>query len=57
MKKILIIEDDPAISLALEAGLTEDSYDVLLASDGIDGFRQAKNWSVDLILLDITLLG
>lgn len=57
MKKILIIEDDPAISLALEAGLREDSYDVLCASDGIDGLRQAKNPSVDLILLDIMLPG
>lgn len=57
MKKILVIEDDPAICKALEAGLTEDNYDILLASDGIDGMRQAKNPSVDLILLDIMLPG
>ena len=57
MKKILIVEDDPAIRLALEAGLTEDHYDVLLASDGIDGLKQAKNPMVDLILLDIMLPG
>ena len=40
MKKILVVEDDPAIRLALETGLAEDSYDVLIASDGIDGLRR-----------------
>ena len=57
MKKILVVEDDPAIRIALEAGLSEDNYDVLLASDGIDGLKQAKNPMVDLILLDIMLPG
>src|SRR5437879_5507986 len=57
MKKILIVEDDPAIRMALEAGLTEDNYDVLVASDGIDGLKQAKNPLVDLILLDLMLPG
>ena len=57
MKKILVVEDDPAIRLALEAGLTEDNYDVLLASDGIDGLKQAKSPTLDLILLDINLPG
>ncbi len=57
MKKILVIEDDPAIRKALEAGLSEDNYDVLLAADGIDGFKQAKNPSIDLILLDLQLPG
>jgi two-component system alkaline phosphatase synthesis response regulator PhoP len=57
MKKILVVEDDPAIRIALEAGLKEENYDVLLASDGLDGAKQAKNPSVDLILLDIMLPG
>ena len=57
MKKILVVEDDPAIRKALEAGLSEDNYDVLLAEDGIDGLRQAKNPSIDLILLDLQLPG
>ena len=57
MKKILVVEDDPAIRLALEAGLSEDSYDVILAVDGTEGFRQAKNPSIDIILLDIMLPG
>jgi DNA-binding response OmpR family regulator len=57
MKKILVVEDDPAIRLALEAGLTEDNYDVFTVSDGIEGFQQAKSPSIDLILLDIILPG
>ncbi len=57
MKRILVVEDDPAIRLALEAGLTEDNYEVFTASDGIEGFKQAKSPSIDLILLDIMLPG
>ncbi len=57
MKRILVIEDDPAIRLALETGLAEDNYEVLLASEGIDGLKQARNPSVDLILLDLMLPG
>lgn len=57
MKRILIIEDDPAIRLALETGLSEENYDIYTASEGIDGYKQAKNPSIDLILLDIMLPG
>ncbi len=57
MKKILVVEDDPAIRLALETGLTEDNYYVIVASDGIDGLKQAKSPTLDLILLDVMLPG
>src|SRR5579863_935730 len=57
MKKILIVEDDPAIRAGLEASLAEESYEILTASDGIDGLHKAKDPSVDLILLDIMLPG
>ena len=57
MKKILVVEDDPAIRKALEVGLSEDNYDVLLAEEGIDGLKQARNPSIDLILLDLQLPG
>lgn len=55
MKKILIIEDDPAISKGLEITLTEQHYEVLSESDGERGFRKALRENTDLILLDLML--
>lgn len=55
MKRILVIEDDPAIVRGLEAALTSEHYEVLTAVDGEKGYTMAKRESVDLILLDIML--
>jgi DNA-binding response OmpR family regulator len=55
MKRILVIEDDPAIQKGLVAGLNEEHYETLTASDGEKGFLLAKRENVDLILLDIIL--
>ena len=54
MKKILIIEDEPAILLALKDELTAD-YTVLYASSGLPGIDLALREQPDLILLDIIL--
>ena len=55
MKRILIIEDDPAILKGLEITLRDEHYDVLTASDGEKGYRTAKSEKIDLIVLDIML--
>lgn len=55
MNKILIIEDDPAISLALKTSLTDEGYHCASEDDGEKGFSIAKNQNFDLILLDIIL--
>lgn len=57
MKRILVIEDDPAIVRGLEAALKGEHYDVLHAGDGEKGLLMAKRDNVDLILLDIMLPG
>ena len=57
MKRILIIEDDPAIRMGLEESLSQESYQIMTASDGIDGFLKAQSPNVDLILLDLMLPG
>jgi len=53
--KILIVEDDPAILIGLEAVLREDYYDVTSSSDGLEAYHLAKNNYYDLIILDIML--
>lgn len=55
MKKILVIEDDPAIQKGLEESLKIEGYNILTSSDGEEGYKKAKKEKVDLILLDIML--
>ena len=54
-KKILIIEDDPAIQLGLEDYLLEQGFDAIKADDGKVGFDKALIEKPHLILLDINL--
>jgi len=55
MKRILIVEDDPAIRLGLTTTLHDEQYEVLSAADGEKGFALAKDGNADLIILDIML--
>jgi DNA-binding response OmpR family regulator len=55
MKKILIIEDDPAVAEGLKACLTEQHFDLLVESTGEKGFKKAKEDVFDLIILDLIL--
>ncbi len=55
MKRILIIEDDPAILKGLETSLKDVPYDVLSAMDGERGLAVARREKVDLIILDLML--
>ncbi len=57
MSKILIIEDEESILMALEDHLTLDGYEVETARDGPSGLRKAGKTSLDLIILDIMLPG
>lgn len=55
MKKILVIEDDPAILKGLTTSLEEEGYKVSSATDGIAGYNLAKSQNIDLIILDVML--
>ncbi len=55
MKRILVIEDDPAILAGLVASLEEGHYEVLTSSDGEKGYQMGKRENIDLILLDLML--
>ncbi len=57
MSKILIIEDEESILMALEDHLTLEGYEVETARDGPSGLRKAGETSLDLIILDIMLPG
>lgn len=57
MKKILVVEDDPAIRMALEDDFKFEGYQVTSASTGHEGMEKAQDLNLDIILLDLTLPG
>ena len=57
MTRILIVEDEPSIALALEDDLRREGYDTDVAADGETATRQAMAQTYDLILLDVMLPG
>jgi len=57
MKRILIVEDEPAIALGLEDDLKMEGYRVEVTADGTDACRSARERAFDLVILDIMLPG
>lgn len=57
MKKILIVEDEEPIRIALEDDFRLENYEVIVATDGIKGLAKASEPDIDLIILDIMLPG
>lgn len=55
--RILVVEDDPAIAMALEDDLTAEGYEVSVVSEGNEALRAGRDEQVDGILLDVTLPG
>lgn len=55
MKKILIIEDDPAIRAGLNESLSKEGYTITEADSGDKGYTFALSGGYDLILLDLIL--
>ncbi len=53
--KILVVDDDPNVQRLLQYTLKQEGYDVLIASDGAEGFRLWGAETPDLILLDVML--
>jgi two-component system alkaline phosphatase synthesis response regulator PhoP len=55
MPRILIVEDDAAIGVALEDDLRLEGYQVELVTDGETAVRRAREHEFDLLLLDLML--
>jgi two-component system alkaline phosphatase synthesis response regulator PhoP len=55
MAKILIVEDEESILMALEDNLKMEGYEVESAVNGEEGLSKAKERQFDLIILDIML--
>lgn len=55
MRRVLIVEDDEAMSVALRDGFEYEGYTVTVAQDGEAGLNLATAERPDLILLDVML--
>ena len=56
-KKILVIEDNPGILRLMVYTLEGKGYQVITASDGLEGLRKARDEHPGLIILDVMLPG
>ncbi|MBK9989249.1 MAG: response regulator transcription factor [Verrucomicrobia bacterium] len=54
-RKVLIVEDDPAIREALEEAVMQDGHAAICAADGGEAVRIFSGGAFDLVLLDIML--
>jgi DNA-binding response OmpR family regulator len=55
--RVLVVEDDPAISHFVVRGLREENYRVDLAEDGLAAERMCADEAYDAIILDVLLPG
>lgn len=55
--RILVIEDERALTDVLAYNLEREGYEVTLAHDGLEGLRKAQTLLPDLVLLDLMLPG
>jgi CheY-like chemotaxis protein len=55
MQKLLLIEDEVLILRMYEKIFSFEGFDVLTATDGIEGIEKAKDSHPNLILLDIMM--
>jgi DNA-binding response OmpR family regulator len=54
-RRVLVIEDDPSITLGLRINLEAEGYSVSNAVDGETGLEMARRDGPDLIVLDVML--
>jgi DNA-binding response OmpR family regulator len=55
MTRVLVVEDEASIALALEDDLKMEGYEVEIVRDGDAASRRAREQAFDLILLDVML--
>jgi DNA-binding response OmpR family regulator len=57
MSRILVIEDNAALAAGIEYNLGLEGHEVQVAEDGRRGLALAREWSPDLVILDLMLPG
>ncbi len=55
MNRVLVVEDDEAMAVALRDGFVYEGYEVVVARDGEAGLQMAREDPPDLMILDVML--
>jgi DNA-binding response OmpR family regulator len=55
--RILVVEDEPKVALALKEGLEREGYEVVVARTGEEGYYLLNASTFDLVVLDLMLPG
>jgi DNA-binding response OmpR family regulator len=55
--RILIVDDEPSIVLAVQDEMRFEGFEVETAADGPSGLQKAHDWRPDVLLLDLMLPG
>ncbi len=55
--RVLIVEDERALAETLARGLREERHDVVVATNGVDGYELARRHPFDVVVLDVMLPG
>ena len=57
MTRILVVDDDTAVTSVLRRGLSYEGYTVITAQDGPGGLAAARETAPDLVVLDVMMPG
>jgi DNA-binding response OmpR family regulator len=55
MAKVLVVDDEPAIRMLLQAILTQEGHDVDTAPDGVEALKNIQADLPDVVLLDLAM--
>ena len=53
MPRILVVDDDPMVCVAIEVCLTRKGFEVTIADGGEAGMRALENANFDVMLIDV----
>ncbi len=56
-KRVLVVDDEPEVTYALQAFFLAKGYEMLTALDGIQAMRHLRSHPIDLVLLDMKMPG
>ena len=56
-KRVLVVDDEPEVTFALQAYFLGKGYEMLTALDGIQAMRYLREYLIDLVLLDMKMPG
>ncbi len=57
LERILLVDDDPALTASLQAGLRAEGFDVTVSDDGASALELLEDSRFDAIVLDLMLPG